>query len=180
MRKPMLVAACVLSISIVGCGAGNAQNAELDTSSASDSASSAPASAMARTDLERPFGQRHQFASGLSVTVSRGKSFKPSSSAYPMAERAIAFEITIRNDSASPYQLSELSVIAAVNGTNIREIVDPERGLNGIVAAGEDVVPGRGVQFTLAFAVTNDPAKVYLTVYPDPSETESARYIGEA
>lgn len=178
MRKPMLAAACVLLFGIAGCGAGSAQNAISESSSVADSASSA----QARSEVveEQPFGNRHQFAGGLAVTVSEPRSFTPSPSAFPKADRAVAFDITIRNDSDVPFQLSGMSVLAAVNGTNIRELVDPERGLSGIVDAGADVAPGRAVQVTVAFAVTDDPATLYLTVLPDPAEPAVARYLGEA
>lgn len=180
MRKPALAAAaCVLIISMSGCGAGVAENSA--ASSDVPFGSSASTSGTSQVDEgEQPFGERHQFASGLSVSVSQPRSFRPSRSAYPEAERAVAFEITIRNDSERPFQLSEMSVTASVNGTAIREIVDPERGLRGMIGAGEDIAPGRRVRITLAFAVTDDPTSLYLTLQPDPGDPAMAQFIGKA
>lgn len=179
MRKPLLAAACVLIFGTAGCGSGSADNGTALADVGQDSSSPAPAG-RAQLSKEQPFGQRHQFASGLSVTVAEPRTVIPSGGAYPRAGRALVFEVAVRNDSDRAMQVSTMSVEAAVDGTSIKQLVDPANGLRGMVDAGQDVAPGRGVRMTIAFAVPKEPVVVYLTVHPDASSGEAAHYIGKA
>lgn len=124
------------------------------------------------------FGGQYRFTSGIMISVSTPKSFQPSSSAYPHSERAVAFEIAIRNDGDQPYRLSGLSVSANVDGTGAKQVVDPTQGYAGIVDAGKDVPSGRDVRVTLAFAVQRQPSEMRLSLRPTATSTSVAVYWG--
>lgn len=124
------------------------------------------------------FGAQYRFADGITVSVSTPKAFQPSSSAYPQSARAAAFEITIRNDGAQPYQLSGLAVSATLDGDTAKQLVDPTQGYSGIVDADKDVPPGRDASFTLAFAIADTPAAMRLSLRPTATSSTVAVYCG--
>jgi hypothetical protein len=126
------------------------------------------------------FGEGFRFADGITISVSTPKSFVPSTSAYPHCQRAVAFDIDIRNDGDQPYRLSGLSVSASVGGTTTKQVVDPTQGYSGIVDAGRDVPPSRDAQVTLAFAVPEQPSEMVLSLRPTASSSVVAVYRGSA
>src|SRR5699024_9375366 len=56
-----------------------------------------------REHPEPRFGSRYQFDSGLAVTVSRPTPFQPGTSAQPAAEHAVAFRVTVNNETDHQY-----------------------------------------------------------------------------
>ncbi|KAA9162148.1 hypothetical protein FPZ12_012945 [Amycolatopsis acidicola] len=126
------------------------------------------------------FGARYHFTDGVTVLVSAPKSFRPSTSAYPRTDRAVAFEISIHNDGDQPYRLSALSVSATAAGAAAKQVVDSTQGYSGIVDAGKDVPSGRDVQVTLAFAVPEAPSEMRLSLRPNATSSVVAVYCGSA
>jgi hypothetical protein len=126
------------------------------------------------------FGGQYRFADGVTISVSAPKSFRPSTSAYPRCQRAVAFEIAIRNDGDQPYRLSGLSVSATVGGTLAKQVVDSTQGYSGIVDADKDVQPSRDVQVTLAFAVPEELSEMSLSLRPTATSSVVAVYGGSA
>lgn len=126
------------------------------------------------------FGDQYRFGTGVTVVISAPKSFHPSGSAYPRSNRAVAFEIAIRNDGDQPYRLSELSVSAMVDGAAAKQMVDSTQGYSGIVDADKDVKPGRDARVTLAFAVPDETVPLRLTVRPTANSPVAAVYSGPA
>jgi hypothetical protein len=126
------------------------------------------------------FGEQYRFGYGLSIMISTPKSFQPSSGAYPQSTRAVAFDISLRNDGGQPYQLSGLSVSATIDGVNAKQVVDSTLGYTGIINAGKDVQPGHDADFTLAFAVPDQPTQLRLSVRPATDSPVVCVYSGSA
>ncbi|MFD9704808.1 hypothetical protein [Lentzea sp. NPDC059081] len=112
------------------------------------------------------FGTQRVWASGLSVVVSAPRSLTPSETAIPPAKRTAVFTITVYNGSKASYRPSQLSVRATADGNPAAELVDSVQGLNGLAAAVAEVPPGRDTQIQLAFAVSESPAQMQLTIQP--------------
>lgn len=182
--RPM-VAVCAL-LALTACGA------EQQTGPASGGAAlppgtpevtrAAPSEDAADTPVRHAvlFGSDHRFASDLVVEVSEPQTFTPGDSAYPNTDRAAAFTVKVRNESAKPYRLSRLSVRAFGSGQRLVQVVDPAQGYTGIVDADRDLIPGDRVELTFAFAVPAASSTLELTVRPDPSEPARAVYRGGA
>ncbi|MEU6642002.1 hypothetical protein ABZ863_05570 [Saccharomonospora sp. NPDC046836] len=173
MRRPAL-AACAL-LALTACGTSAAHDTPVtsapDTVTSSDRATPAEAPVIA-------FGSDHRFASGLVVTVGNPKTFKPSESAYPRADRAAAFGVVVYNETGQTYRISGLAVNATVDDQQTKQLVDPTQGYNGIVDADRDVQPGQIVRFSLAFAVPDRTTAVRLTIRPDSAGSTTAVYGG--
>ncbi|SES12584.1 hypothetical protein SAMN05216188_122129 [Lentzea xinjiangensis] len=121
-----------------------------------------------------PFGTQRVWASGLSVVVSAPRSLAPSETAIPPAKRSAVFTITVYNGSKASYLPSQLSVRATADGSPAAELVDSVQGLNGLAAAVAEVPPGRDTQFQLAFAVSELPVRVQLTIQPGGQGQDAA------
>ncbi|TVT20648.1 hypothetical protein FNH06_20125 [Amycolatopsis acidiphila] len=163
-------------VGLVACGAP----AQTETVARNDVGSPALQAAPAPAQQTLYFGGQYRFADGITISVSTPKSFHPSSSAYPRSDRAVAFEIAIRNDGDQPYRLSGLSVSATVDGTGAKQVVDPTQGYSGIVDAGKDLPMGRDVRVTLAFAVAEQQTAMKLSLRPTATSTVVAVYCGAA
>lgn len=124
------------------------------------------------------FGGDYRFGSGLVVTVSEPKTFTPSESAFPDADRAAAFMLTVRNETDKPYRLSQLSVRASTADERAPQVVDPTQGYTGIVQADHDLPTGDEVKLQYAFAVPARHTPVELTVCPEMSGQVEAIYHG--
>ena len=106
------------------------------------------------------------WASGLSVVVSAPRSLAPSETAIPPAKRTAVFTITVYNGSKASYRPSQLVVRATVNDSPVPELVDSVQGLNGLAGAVAELPPGRDTQLQVAFAVSEQPVQIQLTVQP--------------
>ena len=125
------------------------------------------------------FGADHRFASGLTVSVGSPQSFRPSPSAYPASPRGAAFDVQLVNNGADTYKLSGLNVTATADGRAVKQVVDATQGFNGIADAGKDVLPGRTVHVTLAFAVPPEPTQLRLQIRPAATEPVAVTYCGQ-
>lgn len=177
MRTPRHALVAAALIGLAACGAP----AQVETPARNDTGSPAlQAAPAAPAQQALYFGGQYRFADGITISVSTPKSFRPSTSAYPHSDRALAFEIVIRNDGPQPYRLSGLSVTATIGGAGAKQVVDPTQGYSGIVEAGKDVPTGRDVRVTLAFAVSEQPADMRLCLRPTATSTVIAVYSGSA
>ncbi|SFW68368.1 hypothetical protein [Amycolatopsis australiensis] len=160
----------------VACGVPSAQDgtAALGAGGGHTGASAAQAG----NDLK--FGADHRFASGVTISVGSPKSFTPSESAYPRSPRGAAFDVELTNDGATTYKLSGLTVTATSAGTPVKQVVDTTQGFTGIADAGKDVLPGRSVHVTLAFAVPQEQAQLRLQIRPSATEPAAVTYCGPA
>lgn len=175
MRTPSTLLAAFILLAATACGAPG------QVEGGSTSADGQPlAQAASPVQQTIPFGGQYRFSDGVTIVVSMPKSFQPSGSAYPTSSRAVAFEISIRNDSGQPYQLSGLSVSATAAGAPAKMVVDSTQGYSGIVDAGKDVQPGYDTQVTLAFAVPDQTALLQLTVRPATTSPAVALFAGPA
>ncbi|HEX5271463.1 MAG TPA: hypothetical protein VFW33_13295 [Gemmataceae bacterium] len=174
MRTPRHVLIAAALLGLTACGAP----AQVHSVEANAGGNPAVQAAPAPAQQTIFFGGQYRFADGITISVSTPKSFRPSSSAYPRTDRAVAFEIAIRNDGDQPYRLSGLSVSATVAGAAAKQVVDSTQGYNGIVDAGKDVAPSRDVQVTLAFSVPEQPAEMRLSLRPTATSSVVAVYCG--
>lgn len=177
MRTLRHVLAATALAGLVACGAPAQTETVARNDVGSPALQAAPAAPAQQTLL---FGGQYRFANGITISVSTPKSFQPSTSAYPHSDRAVAFEIAIRNDGDQPYRLSGLSVSATVDGSGAKQVVDPTQGYSGIVDAGKDVPAGRDVRVTLAFAVAEQQTEMKLALRPTATSNVVAVYCGAA
>ncbi|KZB83824.1 hypothetical protein [Amycolatopsis regifaucium] len=176
-RTPkLLIAACSLLLA-TACGVPAPEKGA--AALGADAPAQGPAATRAERDLA--FGAPHRFATGVTISVSAPKSFRPSTSAYPQSPRAVAFGIDVTNAGDGVYRLSGLSVTGEVDGesSSVKQVVDAVQGYNGIADAGKDVAPGRSVHLNLAFAVPDKPVRLRLQVRPNPAEPVAATYCGK-
>ena len=162
----------------VACGVPAAQEGTAALGTGAGGGPAGASAAQAGNDLK--FGADHRFASGVTISVGSPKSFQPGASAYPRSPRGAAFDVDLTNDGATTYKLSGIMVTATVGGAPVKQIVDTTQGFTGITDAGKDVLPGRSVHFTLAFAVPQDPAQLRLQIRPSATEAAAVTYCGPA
>jgi hypothetical protein len=112
------------------------------------------------------FGTQRVWASGLSVVVSAPRSLAPSATAIPPAKRTAVFTITVYNGSKTSYRPSQLAVRATADDSPASELVDSIQGLNGLAGAVAELPPGRDTQLQVAFAVSELPVQMRLTIQP--------------
>lgn len=163
MRKPMRVlAGCALlavtSCSIPAAGGGTSTSGPNSDTTAVRASTTAPVVT---------FGEPHRFKSGLVVTVSKPTAFQPSDEASPPSENALAFEISVRNETGHLYQLSEMAVTLIADGVRAERVIDPTQGYTGVVAPQNNGLPtNQRTQVNVAFAVPPEPAELKLTFRP--------------
>lgn len=183
MRKGRPALAVCALLALTGCGgvepAAPAGGAAVPPGTAGQEPVSRTSSHELPTRPAVLFGGDYRFGSGLVVRVSEPKTFTPSESAFPEADRAAAFTLTVRNETDTPYRLSRLSVRAVSADERAPQVVDPTQGYTGIVDADRDLPAGDEVELPYAFAVPAQRVPVALTVCPDASEGAEATYHGQ-
>ncbi|ADJ49408.1 hypothetical protein AMES_7583 [Amycolatopsis mediterranei S699] len=164
----------------VACGVPSAHDgtAALGVGGSPAGAGASASASPAGHDLK--FGADHRFASGLTISVGSPQSFRPSPSAYPQSPRGAAFDVQLTNDGSTTYKLSGLNVTATSGGTAVKQVVDTTQGFTGITDAGKDVMPGRSVHITLAFAVPSEQTQLRLQIRPSATEAVAVTYCGPA
>lgn len=156
----LAVAACALLV-LVGCGIGHSAQ----TSSASQQA--IPTAAAERSDIQGADGLRKAIGHGVVLTMSAPKSFTPTDTALPQAPRAVAFEMTVDNDSPVTYRPAGLSFTATINGVPTEQVIDSTQGYNGPSGATEEVAPNGSLRIAVAFAISEDHSRLRVTVRSD-------------
>ncbi|MEU4246322.1 hypothetical protein AB0F15_02830 [Amycolatopsis sp. NPDC026612] len=162
----------------VACGAPAAHEGTAALGVAGSPAGAGASASPAGNDLK--FGVDHRFASGLTISVGSPQSFQPSPSAYPQSPRGAAFDVQLTNDGSTTYKLSGLAVSATVEGAPVKQVMDTTQGFTGITDAGKDVLPGRSVHLTLAFAVPREQTQLRLQIRPSATEAVAVTYCGPA
>jgi hypothetical protein len=162
----------------VACGVPSTQGGTAAIGAAGSPAGAGASASPAGNDLK--FGADHRFAGGLTISVGSPKSFRPSPSAYPQSPRGAVFDVELTNDGSTTYKLSGLTVTATSAGTPVKQVVDTTQGFTGITDAGKDVLPGRSVHLTLAFAVPEEQTQLRLQIRPSATEPTAVTYCGPA
>ncbi|MFF0145078.1 hypothetical protein ATK36_4944 [Amycolatopsis sulphurea] len=179
-RTPkLLLSACLLCLA-TACGVDVRESTAAFGTDSGGSAGAPAKPATAPVAGELQFGAEHRFTSGITVSVSAPGSFQPSAAAYPRSPRAASFAVEVRNDGSDTYRLSGLAITAAIGGQQAKQVVDATQGLGGITDAGKDLLPGRSAQFTIAFAVPAQAARLELWLRPSASEPAVVSYGGTA
>jgi hypothetical protein len=173
----LTVAGCLVAVA-TACGTmTNAQLSAVERSASPSTSSQAYDS----SSVFASFGEQRTWTGGLAIRIASPRSIKPSDTAYPQAARAAVFEMTIENGTNSPYKPSQLAVKAVLGTQPAQEVVDPAQGLNGFVAAAQDIPPDKSLKLTLAFAMPQQPGQLRIVVQPDVSgSTTTVAYEGQA
>lgn len=109
------------------------------------------------------FGSSKVYTDGLQVTVSKGKSFKPSdtSAGGDGFKSFVKYTITIVNGTGKVFDASMFSSSAQSGNVEADEIYDTDMG----GAPGTKLLKGRESKFSVGYGVT-DPKDVVLEVTP--------------
>jgi hypothetical protein len=154
----LAVAACLLLLT--ACGAGHAA----DDGTARQSLSAPdPSVAAERADLSSDEHVK-SLGEGITLSVSEPTSFTPTATAYPRAERAVAFDLVIDNGSDTVYRPAQLSFVATADGVAADQVIDSTQGYTGVVGAVEEVQPDKTLRFAIAFEVPAKPCTVRVAV----------------
>lgn len=153
------VAACLLLL-LTACGAGHAS----DEGNVRQSLQPPdPTAAAERSDLKSD-GLVRSLGEGVTLSVSAPTSFTPTSTAYPRAARAVAFELVIDNGSDTVYRPAQLSFVATADGVSTDQVIDSTQGFTGVVGAIDEVQPEKTLRFSVAFGVPDKPCTVRVAV----------------
>jgi hypothetical protein len=159
----LAVAACALLV-LVGCGIGySSQNPP--------SSSASPTAAAERSEYRASDGARKVLGNGIVLTVSSPKSFTPTDTAFPRAPRAVAFELTVDNNSTVAYRPASLSFTAAADGEPTEQVIDSTQGYNGPSGATEEVAPNDSLRIMVAFATSEARSRLRVTVRADATSS---------
>jgi hypothetical protein len=156
----LAVAACALLV-LVGCGIGHSSQAARPTQSAS------PTAAAERSEYQVSDGVRKAVDDGVELTISQPKSFTPSDTSYPSAARAVAFDLTVDNGGTVAYRPASLAFTATVDGRPTEQVIDSTQGYNGPSGTTEEVAPGASLRIAVAFAASDAPCRMMVTVRSD-------------
>lgn len=115
------------------------------------------------------FGDTVKFDSGVIITVSKGKVFKPSADAFrfdgkPVKGTAMVFTVTVKNGSSEP--VNGMGITAnATSGTETAEfIIDIKTDY--VAASSATIMPGKTIIYKVPFDVQN-PKDVTIDMSPD-------------
>ncbi|GAB3468774.1 hypothetical protein [Actinophytocola sediminis] len=156
----LAVAACALLV-LVGCGIGHSSENPPSSSNAT------PTAAAERSDYQATDGVRKSIGDGIVLTISPPKSFTPTDTAYPLAVRAVAFELTVDNGGTVAYRPASLSFTATIDGEPTKQVIDSTQGYNGPSGATEEVAPDDSLRIAVAFATAKEPSRLRITVRSD-------------
>lgn len=155
----LAVAACLL-LALTACGAGHAAD---DGNVRQSLRAQTPTAAAERSDLASG-GVVRSLGEGITLSVSEPTSFTPTATAYPRAERAVAFELVINNGSDTVYRPAQLSFVATADGVTTDQIIDSTQGYTGVVGAIDEVRPSERLRLAVAFGVPSKPCAVRVAV----------------
>lgn len=129
----------------------------------------------AEESTEPAFGEAFTYDDGLTVTVSAPKPYKPSNSAAAGKGEAVAFDITLVNNTGATFDPSLLSASLQSGNGQAEEIFDTAKGLNGSPMT--KLLDGREAKWIIGYTV-QDPNDLVLEVSPD-FERESILYVSQ-
>lgn len=155
----LVVAACVL-LALTACGTRQPTGEEGRASVRTPVTSAATE----RADYVAKGGVTRSIREDVTLVVSAPTSFTPTEEAYPKAARAVAFEFVIDNRSDTVYRPAQLSFVATVDGLETTQVIDSTQGYSGVTSAGDEVLPGQSLRFSVAFGVPAEPCAVRVAV----------------
>lgn len=161
--------ACALA-SLAACGVTSASEAAQD-----DTSTVPPSAAAERSTLTSDDGSRRSLGDGVAITISAPSEFTPTETAYPKAERAVAFQLLVENDGSLVYRPSRLILTAVVNSAPASQVIDSTQGYPGVSGVIGDVPPGGEIRFSVAFGVPPARSAIRVEVLPDGVATEPLR-----
>jgi hypothetical protein len=161
----LAVAACVLLV-LTACGARPA------TDEARDSLPT-PAQAAEGADYLTRDGVTRSLGEGVTLSVSAPTPFTPTEEAYPKATRAVAFELVIHNKGDIAYRPAQLAIDATVDGLSTNQVVDSTQGYSGLTSSSDEVLPNQSFRFSVAFAISDEPCDVRVTVRSTSTATSA-------
>ena len=132
----LAVAACVLLV-LTACGAGRAADNVEQALQTPDPTAAAERSDYGTTGPSGPTTKA--LGDGITLTVSAPTSFTPTDTAYPRADRAVAFAMEVENKSGTIYRPAQLSFVATADGVGIDQVIDSTQGYTGVVGAIDEV-----------------------------------------
>ena len=159
----LAVAACVLLV-LTACGAGRAADNVEQSLRTPD-----PTAAAERSDYRAV----KSLGDGITLTVEAPTSFTPTDTAYPRADRAVAFEMVVENKSGTIYRPAQLSFVATADGIAIDQVIDSTQGYTGVVGAIDEVLPSQTLRFAVAFGVPPQQCVVRVAVRPQSSSANA-------
>jgi hypothetical protein len=169
----LAVAACVLLV-LTACGASHASDDDMRQALSTPS----PTAAAERSDIAKGGGVR-SLGEGITLVVSEPTSFTPTDTAYPRAERAVAFELVLDNNGDDVYRPAQLSFVATADGAATEQVVDSTQGYTGVMGAADELPPDGDLRFAVAFAVPSTPCVVRVAVRPmSPTQAAIPIYDG--
>lgn len=158
----LIVTACGSSIAKSGTGPGGKSSAQPHD-----------------TDERTPrFGTEYRFDSGIVVSVSEPMSFQPSRSAYPPADNAVAFELTVRNETSHRYRLSGISVTVTADRQQAKRVTDPTQGYTGMANTSNGLATEHETVLNLAFAVPDKAKHLEVAFTPAQGRPDRVTFAG--
>lgn len=153
------LAACASTPTVTSTPLATAPAASTDTPAPSDS--STPSD-------QAKFGSTATFDTGVAVTISKGKVYKPGSYASSLSgeitAKPVVYTVTIKNGGTDPLPGMSVTTSATSGTAEAPQIIDTEKGIKGILQS--TVLPGKTIVYKVAFDAAN-PADVTIDVSPD-------------
>ncbi|MGK4186588.1 tripartite tricarboxylate transporter TctB family protein [Rothia koreensis] len=156
---------------------GKASNADSSSSSADSSASTSD-----RKKDNPHFGQKYEWDSGISVTVSEPEQFQPSETAAnvqdidPNDPNVRKFTVTLHNGTDKPLDAVTAHETVLSGGKEASFFADTENGIDGM-ASGK-IQPGKDLTYDIAYALA-DPNDLSMdfSIYDDSYKNYEVTYI---
>lgn len=172
MKRTFIALAAALTLTLAGC-AGT--SGEQDSEPPAGTNSSEENEAEPAVDEEEPeaepvdpgtlaFGDAFTYEDGLTVTVGKPSSFKPSEYAFTEEAPAyVAFEVTVVNKTGAPFDPGMISSSMQSGNTEAEEVFDSENGFSG--SPDTKILDGRESKFKIGYGVS-DPKDLVLELSP--------------
>lgn len=162
-----LVAALVF---LSGCSSTEGE-ASKDVPAASNGDKASEAAEPAAKVSEEPevaqpkFGEAYNWEDGISITVSKPKSFKPSEyTAVDGAADHLKFEIRLVNSTGKPFDPALVYATLQSGNEEAEAVFDSENGVGD--SPSTKLLDGREVKWTVGFGV-KDPSDLVMEISPD-------------
>jgi len=126
-------------------------------------------------DVELAFGKSYTWDDGVTLTVSKGKNFKPSD--YSAVEGANAYRrytITVVNKSTKPLDLNLTYITVQSNNKEAEQVFDSANDLEG--SPSTKLLKGRESEWNVGFGVANSDDVVMEIALQDNFERPSLIY----
>ena len=181
MKKLVFALVAGAALVLTGCAAGPTVIPAESLSTAQTPGASAPASETptATEDAATPsesasasdqakFGDTAKFDSGVTITISKGVAFKPSTYAMSLGGKItgkpMLYTVTVKNGGTEPLTGMSVTTTATSGTAEAPQIIDTEKKINGIATS--TILPGKTLVYKVAFDTAN-PKDVTIDVSPD-------------